>query len=149
MDLETLRHWPIMPKIFLDIAQIFNFYILEPRYELGASIVKWTTPNPCLVFSESYSILCTNFEFVKNRTIDILKTYCFTKPKQLWWQKEKKKEKRCTYFRRWCKWWASRWCWTSGCLIFEIWWKYIKLMVFYKLLYWCPQVDYEFKEYKK
>ena len=28
----------------------------------GASMVKWTTLDPCLVFSESDSILYTNFE---------------------------------------------------------------------------------------
>ena len=34
-------------------------------YHIGASTVKWTAPDPCLVLSESDSVVCTN----------ILKTY--------------------------------------------------------------------------
>ena len=42
---------------------------------MGASIVKWTTPNPHLVLSESDSIVCICFEFYEENKIDILKTY--------------------------------------------------------------------------
>ena len=36
---------------------------------LGASTVKWTTPYPCLVLSESDSMLYSNFAFVKRQII--------------------------------------------------------------------------------
>ena len=49
-----------------------------------------------------------------------------------------------------CKWCASRWYWTSNCLNFsKIQYNYIKLMVFCKVLWWCPQVDNEFNEFEK
>ena len=38
---------------------------MESKTEVGASTIKWTTLNPCLVFSESNSILYTNFCEVK------------------------------------------------------------------------------------
>jgi hypothetical protein len=34
---------------------------------VGASTVKWTTPHPCLVLSESESSLCTNFKFCEEK----------------------------------------------------------------------------------
>ena len=40
-----------------------------------ASTVKWTTPYPCLVFSESDLKLYTNFEFYGKKIISIFKTY--------------------------------------------------------------------------
>ena len=56
---------------------------------MGASRVKWITPNSCLVLSESDSELYTNFEFCEEANHrDILKTYWFTKPSQLWWPKK-------------------------------------------------------------
>ena len=43
---------------------MFRFFIQSKLLkQLGASTVKWTTPNPSLVLSESDSILCINFEF--------------------------------------------------------------------------------------
>ena len=45
------------------------YFYFSNRYVLGASTVKRTTPNPYLVLSESGSILCINFEFVKNNLI--------------------------------------------------------------------------------
>ena len=108
---------------------------------LGASTVKWITPNPCLVLSES-------FEFCEENHRHLTKTYWPTKPSNLWWKicfQEKS-----TYFRRRCKWCANRWFWTSKCLNFA---KYMielyKIDVnFYKVLWWCPQVDNEIREYK-
>ena len=47
---------------------------LEERLEVGASMVKWTGPLPCLVLSEGDSILHTNFEFCEEKIIDILET---------------------------------------------------------------------------
>jgi hypothetical protein len=42
---------------------------------MGASTVKWTTPDPCLMFSESDSKLNTNFEFCEEKKIiNILET---------------------------------------------------------------------------
>jgi hypothetical protein len=55
-----------------------------------------------------------------------------------------------TNFRRWCKWCPSRWYWTSNGLKFV--WNMINLhksMIFYKALWWCPQVYNQFKEYEK
>ena len=50
---------------------------------MGASTVKWTTLDPCLVFSESDSKLYTSFEFCEEKKIiDILKTYCSTMPRK-------------------------------------------------------------------
>ena len=51
---------------------------------MGASTVKWTTHDPCLVLSESDSFLCTNFEFCEQKKIiDILITYSSTKTSKL------------------------------------------------------------------
>jgi hypothetical protein len=36
-------------------------------------MVKWITPNPCLVLSERDSKLYTNFEFCEEKIIDIWK----------------------------------------------------------------------------
>lgn len=49
---------------------------------MGASTLTWTIPYPCLVFSESDSILCINMEFYKEKIISILKTYLSTKVNQ-------------------------------------------------------------------
>ena len=38
---------------------------------MGASTVKWTCPDPCLVLSESDSKLYTNFEFCEEKIVDI------------------------------------------------------------------------------
>ena len=46
---------------------------------MGASTVMWTTPDPCLMLSESDSIFYTNFEFCEKKIIDILKIYQSTK----------------------------------------------------------------------
>ena len=39
---------------------------------MGISMVKWTTPDPCLMLSESDSMLCTSFEFCEG-----IKSYTF------------------------------------------------------------------------
>lgn len=43
--------------------------------QVGVSTVKWTTPNLCLVLSESDSNLHINFDFCGKKTIIILKKY--------------------------------------------------------------------------
>ena len=35
--------------------------------KLGASTMKWTTPDPFLVLNECVSKLCTNFEFCEGK----------------------------------------------------------------------------------
>ena len=57
---------------------------------MGASTVMWTTPDPCLMLSESDSIFYTNFEFCEKKIIDILKIYQSTK-KAVWDDKKSKK----------------------------------------------------------
>ena len=54
-------------------------------------MVKWTTLDPCLVFSESDSILCINMEFYKEKIISILKTYLSTKVNQFIMTKKSKR----------------------------------------------------------
>ena len=44
--------------------------------------VKWTAPDPCLVLSESGSILCTNFEFCEEKNHRHLKNILIYKAKQ-------------------------------------------------------------------
>ena len=82
---------------------------------VGASTVKWTTPNPCIVLCESDSSLCTNIEFYEENIIDILRTFSSTKSSNLWW---KNLQEKSTDFERRCKWCASMWYWTSDCLKF-------------------------------
>ena len=41
---------------------------------MGASVVKWTTHDPCLVLSESDSTLYTNFEYCEEKNLRNLKT---------------------------------------------------------------------------
>ena len=54
--------------------------------------VKWIAPNPCLMLSELDSILCTNFEFCKEKKLkNISKTYWSTKPSNLEWPKNSNK----------------------------------------------------------
>ena len=50
--------------------------------QLGASMVKWTAPDPCLVLSESDSILCLNFEFCEEKTHRHSKNILIYKAKQ-------------------------------------------------------------------
>ena len=91
---------------------------------MGASTVKWTTHDPCLVLSKSDSILCTNFEFCEQtKILYIFKTYSSAKGSKLWWPK--KFQEKSTYFRRRCKWCARRWYWASDCQKFVL--KMIKL----------------------
>ena len=49
----------------------------------GASTVKWTSLDPCLVVSESDSILYTNFKSCEKKITCILKTCWSTKPSNL------------------------------------------------------------------
>ena len=84
----------------------------------GASTVKWTIHDPCLVLSESDSKLYIYVEFFEEIYYRPLETYLSIKPINLWWQKISRKS---TYFRRRCKWCASRWYSTNNCLkIFKI-----------------------------
>ena len=62
---------------------------------LDASISKCTTPDPCPMLSRSDSKLYTNFEFCKEKTINIYKTYWSRKPINLWLQT--KFQERFTY----------------------------------------------------
>ena len=75
---------------------------------LGASMVKWTNPDPCLVLSESDSILCTNFEFCEEKSHRHLKNLLIYKFKQF--MMTKKIQGKSTYLRRQCKWCASNRC---------------------------------------
>ena len=50
--------------------------------QLGASTVKWTTPDPCLVLTESDSLLCTNFEFCEEINHRHFKNILIYKAKQ-------------------------------------------------------------------
>ena len=85
---------------------------LVPQY-LGANMLKWTTPDSCLVFSEHDSKLYTNFKILWRKNHRYLKTYWYTKPNKLWRQK---KLEKFTYYRRWYKWCASRWYWKNDYL---------------------------------
>ena len=57
-------------QTFIIMIVVFLFFFL-----LGASMVKWTTLDPCLVFSDSDSKASTNFEFCEEKFTDITKTY--------------------------------------------------------------------------
>ena len=54
-----------------DDSLVFQYargrYFLAYDWQLGASTIKWTTLDPCLVFSESDSKLYTNFEFCEEK----------------------------------------------------------------------------------
>ena len=92
---------------------------------LGASKVKWTTPDAYLVFSESDSFHILTLNFEGKKIIDILKTYCST-------MNDKKIPRKLAYFRRRCKWCANRWYGTINCLNHVKKMKnYTKLMDFY------------------
>ena len=49
---------------------------------MGASMVKWTSSNPCPVLSESDSKLYINFESCEEKIIDIFKSISIYKDKQ-------------------------------------------------------------------
>ena len=49
---------------------------------MGASTVKWTTPDPCLAFRESVSKLYTNFEFCEENNHRHIKNILIYKAKQ-------------------------------------------------------------------
>ena len=50
---------------------------------LGASKVKWTTHDPCLVFSECVSVLYTNFEFYEGKNHKHFKSKLIYKAKHI------------------------------------------------------------------
>ena len=101
---------------FGEINAIFYYAYFIVQYE-GASTIKWTTPYPCLVLTESDLILCPNFKLfwrkIHRHFKYILLIY---KAKQFMMTKES--QEKSTYFRGWCKWCACRWCWANGCLNF-------------------------------
>ena len=47
---------------------------------MGASKVKWTNHDPCLVLSDNDPNYTLTIDFVKKKIIDIDKTYWVTKP---------------------------------------------------------------------
>ena len=49
---------------------------------MGASMVKWTTPNPCLVLSESDLVLCINFEYCEGKNHGHFESALIYKAKQ-------------------------------------------------------------------
>jgi hypothetical protein len=57
----------------------------------GASTVKWTVYDPCLVFNESESKLYTNFDSCEEKFINILKHIDLQSQSNLWWLKNSKK----------------------------------------------------------
>jgi hypothetical protein len=60
------------------------FSVRYTKYEhMGASTVKWTTPNPCLVFSENDSKLYTNFEVCEKRNHKHSRNILIYKAKQI------------------------------------------------------------------
>jgi hypothetical protein len=50
---------------------------------MGASIAKWTAPNPYPVFSDSDLKPYTNIEFCEEKIMHVFKTYWSTKPSKL------------------------------------------------------------------
>ena len=58
---------------------------------VGASTVKWTTHDPCLVLSGSDLILCTNFIFCEERNHRQFKNKMIYKAKQIMMTKKSKK----------------------------------------------------------
>ena len=48
---------------------------MAPKINMGANTVKWTTPDPLLVLSESDSKLYTNSELCEENIIDIEKKH--------------------------------------------------------------------------
>jgi hypothetical protein len=72
----------------------------------GASTVKWATLDPYLVLSESDSILSTGFEFCEEKNHRQFKKLLIYKAKHF--MMKTKFQEMSTYFRRRCKWCASR-----------------------------------------
>ena len=81
---------------------ILNMYHHNNKIHLGASTVKRIVVDQCLVLSECDSFLCTSFEFVKKKSIDILKHIDLqSKAKQF--MMTKKFPRKSTHFRIQCK----------------------------------------------
>jgi hypothetical protein len=61
-------------KLFASVQPpgIYNSFVLDPTF-LGTSLVKYTTPLPCINLSESDSKLHTNFEFCEGKNHKHLK----------------------------------------------------------------------------
>jgi hypothetical protein len=59
-----------------------SFY-LNIIFPTGASMVKWTTLDPCLVFSEIHSKLYTYFEFCEEKNHKHFKNILIYKAKQI------------------------------------------------------------------
>ena len=81
---------------------MFHFcFSMEGIAHMGASTVKWTTHDPCLVLSGSDSKLHTNFGYCEENNVLIYKAMQFT-------MTNLKFQEKSTYVRRWCKWCAGR-----------------------------------------
>ena len=69
-----------------------HFWFKYNPLKVGAKTVKWTAPDPYLVFKGSDSQLYTNFGSMKKKKfIDTLKIYWSTKPKKIMMTKNKSK----------------------------------------------------------
>lgn len=97
---------------------VFINWFLDTMW-MGASMIKWTTLDPCTCLRESDSKQYTNFEFFSTRDHKQLKKYWSTRSSNLCWQKHSKK--KSTYYKgQW-----MRWCWTSDYQFFC--WKHDKI----------------------
>ena len=73
-------------------AQIVDDGALVLKRPLGASMVRWTTPDPCLVLSDRDWKLYTNFEFCEEKNhIHVKKHIGLQSHAILWWQKNSMK----------------------------------------------------------
>ena len=59
---------------------------------MGANKVKWTTHDPCLVLSESVSMLCSNYEFCEKKNHRHLKNISIYEAKHFLMTKKKSKK---------------------------------------------------------
>ena len=99
------------------------------------------------MLSESASIPCTNFGFCEGWINNCFENILIYKVSSILSWREKIPGKKSTCFRRWCKWCAIRWYQTSVSLNFVL--NMIKLHYvdgFLCIVWWCPQIDIEFKE---
>ena len=83
----------------------YNDYLyhsqIAHRRRHGASMVKYTSPLPCIGWSASDSKIYTNIEFVKEKIINIWKNTLIYKTKQF--MLTKKIQEKSTHFRKRCK----------------------------------------------
>ena len=78
----------------------------KPSIHKGASTVKWTTLDPCLVFNERDTKLYTNFEFCEKKFKDILKHTNIRS--QTNYDENQNSKKSSHILGKTCKWCASR-----------------------------------------